>query len=174
MTFQKGDMVLYGAQGVCRIADVTEKEFHGVCARYYILKPVYDSRSTLFVPADRVDLSEKMRRVLSPEEIEQLVQAIPDETPEWIEDDTERAQQYRSILSSGDRAKLVRMIKALYLRKEALAEKGRKLRTADEHFFKEAEKILYDEFALVLHIKPEQALPFIMQRIELKLRTGAE
>ena len=101
---------------------------------------MYDSRSTLFVPVDRVDLSEKMRRVLSPEEIEQLVQAIPDETPEWIEDDTERAQQYRSILSSGDRAKLVRMIKALYLRKEALAEKGRKLRTADEHFLKRRKK----------------------------------
>lgn len=36
---------------------------------------------------------------------------------------------------------------------------------SDEHFFKEAERILYEEFALVLKIRPEQVLPFILEQI---------
>ena len=60
------------------------------------------------------------------------------------------------------------MIKALYYHQQEQHAKGRRLHTADEHFFREAEKLLYDEFALVLHIKPEQVLPFIMEQVEIQ------
>ena len=33
---------------------------------------------------------------------------------------------------------------------------------------KDAEKLLYDEFAHVLSISPEQVLPFIMEQVELE------
>ena len=36
---------------------------------------------------------------------------------------------------------------------------------ADERFLKDAEKMLYDEFALVLNIREEEVLPFIMEQI---------
>ena len=166
MAYRKGDTVLYGTQGVCCITDITEREFKGTYTRYYILKPVYDSRSTLFVPESNQKLTAKMRRILSADEIYELIRAIPDKDPVWIENDAERAEQYRQILSSGNRSLLMQMIKSLYLRKEALTEKGRKLRIMDEHFFKDAERILYDEFALVLHIRPDEVLPFIMKQIE--------
>ena len=41
----------------------------------------------------------------------------------------------------------------------------RKLRSADEHFLKDAETALYEEFAYVLNIPKEQVLPYIQQHI---------
>lgn len=47
------------------------------------------------------------------------------------------------------------------------AAKGKKLYKNDEKVMKEAEKMLYEEFAHVLDIRPDQVLPFIMQQIEV-------
>ena len=44
---------------------------------------------------------------------------------------------------------------------------GTELVGADEKVMKEAEKMLYEEFAHVLDIRPSQVLPFIMQQIEV-------
>ena len=91
----------------------------------------------------------------------------------WIEDEKERKVVYKEILERGDRKELVGMIKALHLHEQKQKEKGRKLHMADERFFKTAEKVLYDEFALVLNIQPEQVLPFIMQQIHLEEKQAA-
>lgn len=37
----------------------------------------------------------------------------------------------------------------------------------DENFLREAEANLYNEFALVLDIKPDEVLPFIVSNIEV-------
>ena len=50
---------------------------------------------------------------------------------------------------------------------EEQAAKGKKLYKNDEKVMKEAEKMLYEEFAHVLDIRPDQVLPFIMQQVEV-------
>ena len=47
-------------------------------------------------------------------------------------------------------------------------EKGKKLHVNDARIFIEAEKMLYEEFAHVLHIEREQVLPFIMEQMEVE------
>ena len=142
--------------------------------RYYVLKPVYNSNSTVYVPVDNETLTAKMRRVLSAAEIYEIIRAIPSESSMWIEDENERKEKYREILQRGDRMELVRIIKALYHHQQAQRAKGKHLHTADEHFFKEAEKMLYDEFALVLQIRPDQVVPFILQQVELAEKQPGE
>ena len=61
---------------------------------------------------------------------------------------------------------LIQMIKALYFHKQKREADGKNLYLSDERFFKEAERILYDEFQYVLNIKREELLPFIFQKIE--------
>ena len=61
---------------------------------------------------------------------------------------------------------MVRMIKALYLHQREQQAKGRKLHMADDRFFKEAERMLYEEFALVLQMKKEEVLPFILEQLQ--------
>ena len=165
---QLGDTVLYGSEGVCTVAEITELDFGGKPARYYLLKPVYNPNSAVYVPVENEKLTAKMRRVLSVEEIRAVVHAIPREESLWIEDEEERKAVYRDILQRGDRLELARIIKALYFHEQEQRAKGKHLHAADERFFKEAEKMLYHEFALVLNISPDEVVPFLFQQIEPK------
>ncbi len=168
MKFEVNDSVLYGAEGVCRIAEISEQDFMGRRAKYYVLRPVYHAGSTIFVPVETETLVAKMRRILSPEEIRELIKTMPDEAVFWIDNDNERRERYREIIGRGDRAQLVGLIKALYHRHEEQQAKGRKLHAADERFLHDAEKILYEEFAHVLKIKRDEVLPFILEQIQVK------
>ena len=161
-----GDTVMYATQGVCRIVDIEKKEFAGVTAEYYVLKPVYTPNSTVYVPLANGTLTGRMRRLLSKEEVGALIQAMPQEPSVWIADENARKESHREVLAKGDHRQLIQAIKSVYLHRKELQEQGRKLHMTDERFFKEAEKMLYDEFALVLGIQPDQVLPFILSRID--------
>ena len=166
--FAVNDTILYGLNGACKITDITKREIGGSAAEYYVLQPVYSNASTIFVPTGNKNLTGRMRRVLSAAEIYALIKSMPQEKPVWIEDENQRKEACKEILSNGDRRELIRLIKALYLHQKELQQIGRRLHMSDERFLKEAERLLYDEFALVLRIKPDQVLPFIMEQIELE------
>ena len=165
--YQCNETILYGTNGVCKITDITKKTINGQLMEYYVLKPVYRDSSTIYVPVQNQTLTEKMRPILSLQEVRSLIRSMPQEDLIWIDDENERKERYRDIITRGDRTELVRMIKTLYLHQQRQQSKGRRLHIADEHFFKEAESMLYDEFALVLNIQPDQVLPFILEQIEV-------
>ncbi len=164
--FKINDIVLYGAHSVCKVADITAKELGGESVEYYVLKPVYDTKSTLFVPVHNKVLTSRMRPVLSASEVWDLIKSIPSEKSLWIENDKVRKEKYKEIISEGNRAELVSIIKAIYLHEQELKEKGKKLHIADDNTLKEAEKMLYDEFAYVLEIDREDVLSCITAKIE--------
>ena len=85
--FQVNDTVLYGSQSVCIITDITEQKIGKEKIRYYALKPVFDHKSTIYVPCSNQKLVEKMRRILSSSEIYELIDSLQNETLPWIEDD---------------------------------------------------------------------------------------
>ncbi|MFR6343653.1 MAG: CarD family transcriptional regulator [Christensenellales bacterium] len=171
--YQPNDTVLYGVHGVCKVREIAQRSYDGQTREYYVLCPLYHDSSVLYVPVDNKALTEKIHAVLSAEQIRALIQSMPQEGALWIEDEKKRKVVYKEILERGDRKELVGMIKALHLHEQKQKEKGRKLHMADERFFKTAEKVLYDEFALVLNIQPEQVLPFIMQQIHLEEKQAA-
>ena len=166
MTYQVNDTVFYNQHGVCRVADITDKEMGKVRVKYYVLKPVYDEASTFFVPTENPNLSACMRPVLSEEKIVSLIQGAPEEEPLWIHDEAQRKERCKEILAKGDQSELLRLIKALYAHQQEQYKKGKKLHMADERFMKEAEKMLYEEFAFVLQIDRDEVLPFIVEHIE--------
>lgn len=163
--YKVNDTVVYGAQGVCKIAEITERILGTAAIQYYVLKPVYDEKNTIFVPVNNKKLQEKMHRVLSKNEVYTLIEEMPEEEPIWIDNENDRKEKYKTILSAGNREKIIQMIKALYLRQRKQEQAGRKLHASDAHFLQEAEKILYEEFALVLNIQREKVLPFIQNHI---------
>jgi len=164
--FQVGDTVLYGTEGVCVIEEITVRKFAEEEREYFVLKPVHQQGATFYLPTQVPNLESKLKRVLSADEISELIRAVPKEELIWIEDENERRTQYKQILQSGDRLRLITLIKTLYLHRESLKETGRKFHVCDERFMKEAEKLLYDEFSHALHIRPEQVLPFLIEQIE--------
>ena len=163
--FKVNDTVLYGSYSVCTITDIVSREFGGSPTDYYILKPVYDDKSTVFVPVKNDVLVSRMHKVLTADEIRELISTIPEEKSDWIENENERRTRYSEILHNGDRRELIGMIKSLYENREQLKEHKKRQHLSDERFFRDAEKLLYEEFAHVLDIRRDQVLPFILESI---------
>lgn len=161
------DTILYGAQGVCKIVEIRKETVGGATNEYYILKPVDTTRSTIYVPMNNEALVQKMRPILTADEIHAIIRSMPDAEALWIENEHQRKETYQELIKTGDPLALVQMIKALHFQQQRQQEKGRKLHTADQHFFRMAEKLLYEEFAVALDIQPEQVLPLIAAEIEL-------
>jgi transcriptional regulator, carD family len=164
--YQAGDTVVYGLEGVCRIEEIAEREFAGERMRYYVLKPVFRDGSTLFLPVDNPVLTEKMRRTLSAEEIRELIHCLPEREAVWIDNESVRREACQDVLRSGDRLRLAGLIKSLYLHQQELKARKKDLRACDDRVLKEAETLLYEEFAYVLGLRQEQVIPFIAQQLE--------
>ena len=165
--FKVNDVIIYGTQGVCRIVGIEEKTVSGTKKNYFVLKPVNDGGSTIFAPTDNENVLKKMRALLSREEIYALIDSMPDENAVWIRSDNERKEHYRKILASGDHVELIKMIKAIYAHKKEREAAGKRLHMIDEHFFKDAEQILYNEFQYVLKLNSkEELMAYICSRIE--------
>ena len=111
-------------------------------------------------------LLSKIKKVMSKEEIDALIDSIADRDIEWIEDNRERSENYNKILDNGDRTDIMTLIKTLYLQKQQRAAIGKKLRNSDEAVMARAEKLLYEEFALVLNIKKDEVVPYIAARLD--------
>lgn len=164
---QNGEMVLYGTD-VCRVEGKERLKIGATRAEYYILKPVYRPGATIYVPADNAQLVARMRRVLSAQEIENLLEEVAQDVVAWVDDPNERRETYGRILTGGDRCVLMRMIRTLYSRRQQLRTAGKQLRTGDDQLLRDAERLLHDEFAYVLQI-PQAAVPEY-----IKGRIGAE
>lgn len=162
-----GEKVLYGAAGACTITEICKKKFGESGEReYYVLVPIHDTRTTLYVPLDNEALKAKMKKLLTAEEIEALIDSMPREEYVWIENEKARQERFKEILRCGDRREIMTMAKSLYAHRQKVMSMGRKLHMSDERMFKEAEKMLCDEFAVVLNMKPADVMPFIIKRLD--------
>lgn len=163
--YQVGSTVIYKNDGVCKITEIIVRTFREKEIEYYVLNPVHNHNAEILVPKNNSDLVGKMRKVLTKDEIIQIIEAMPNEEEIWISNETDRKEKYREILTSGDRSELVRLIKTLYIHKQNQKQCGRKLHLADEKNLRDAEKMLYDEFAYVLEIEPEDVLGYITAKL---------
>ena len=164
--FKVNDVVVYGAQGVCKILDVEEKEFMGEKRKYFVLRPVDNQKSTYFVPMNNENLLSKMRELLSKKEIDELIDSMPNQNANWIANDSERKEKYKCIISEGNRVELIKVIKAIYLEKKRREENKKRLTSSDERFLNDAEHVLHGEFQYVLGLDETQLMEYISERIE--------
>lgn len=165
--FQVNDVIIYGTQGVCTITGTDVKSVGGVKKTYYILQPVRENGCTVYAPVDNPHVLKKMRRLLTKEEIDVLIDAMPEERALWISDENARKEHYKTILTQGDHMELIKMIKAIYAHKQQREAEGKRLHMADERFFREAEQMLYNEFQYVLKLSgKEDLMTYIFDRIE--------
>ena len=82
--YQIGDLIVYGGTGVCRVEKVEAPKLKGTDGKrqYYTLKPLYQD-GTICIP---VDTKVFMRPVISREEAEKLIDAIPEVKAEAYHD----------------------------------------------------------------------------------------
>ena len=164
--YQVGDQVVYGIHGICRIIDTEERLLDRKRIRYLVLAPVDGSDSRFYVPADNPAAMRKLRRVLSRQELEALLQSSEIRENGWISDENARKQCYRELIVNGDRLALLKMIRALHIHKKEQARLGKKFHLSDENFLRDAEKLLNAEFSLVLGIDSAQVPEYIRKALD--------
>ena len=100
--FAVGEYVVYGTQGVCSIERICREDFSGEMKDYYVLAPADDPKMQIYVPMDAPALTEKMRALLSAEELmSTLRMGMQEGVLEWVNDQRGRTEQYRRILQEG-------------------------------------------------------------------------
>lgn len=163
--YQINDYVVYGSTGVCQVTDISRENFGGSTDReYYVLNPVYGNSMEIFIPTDKPN--DAMRRMLSKDEIIELIRFMPEIDSEWIDDDKFRKATFSGILQAGDQQKIIQLIKSIYERNVELEKNGKRLPSSDIEAMKQAEKQLYNEFALVLGIPPEKVADYILEHVQ--------
>mgnify|MGYP003323350948 CR=1 FL=1 len=109
-----------------------------------------------------------MRKVMTKEDVDALIDSMPDKTPIWISNENERKEAYRKILASGDQAAIISMVQALFIHKKEREAEGKRLHMSDEHFMKDAEQLLYNEWQYVLNVDKAGLMAYIFERLEGK------
>ena len=99
--FQKGDYVICGNNGICSVQDITTLNISGVDKKrqYYLLKPVFQSGSTVYVPLDTAESS--IRRASSRQEADALIKSIPDIPLIPLADEKTLEKTYKEYMHEG-------------------------------------------------------------------------
>lgn len=165
--FQKGDLIVYGNTGVCKVEDVGIPQHVSAAQegrQYYTLTPVH-STGTIYAP---VDSPVFMRKVITPQQAMDLIASIPHirENPCRNRDQKLLAEHYRSLLQSHDCQDLVQLIKTVYLKQQTMNECGKKPGITDMQYRKRAEILLHGELSAVLGIPLEEIPQFIQQQLK--------
>lgn len=164
--FKKGDYVVCGNNGICKVTDVTTLNMASAPKDrvYYILKPVYAESSTVYIPVDNHKVV--IRPALTENETHELIAKIPTLELVWVENEKQRELTYKECLKQNTCEAYVRIIKTLYLRKQDRLAKGQKIIGLDERYLKQAEDSLYGELAIALGIEKQGVQEYITKEIE--------
>ncbi len=163
--FQKGDYVICGNNGICSVQDITTLNISGVDKKrqYYLLKPVFQSGSTVYVPLDTAESS--IRRAYSRQEADALIKSIPDIPLIPLADEKTLEKTYKEYMHEGSCESWVKLLKTIYLRKQSRILKGSKVTALDSRYFKQVEDFLYGELSVALGISRDQVRDYISETI---------
>ena len=162
-----GDKVLYGSGGVMTIVDIREESIGDISRSYYVLHPtLVRSDSLTFVPTDNENLVASMRPLLTGDEISALLEEAKTVAPvDWIKDNRPRSDAFKKIMESGDRLKMISMIRAIDENAKLREAEGKKNFISDENAKQKALRLLYSEFSVVLGITEEETATLLEKEL---------
>lgn len=164
--FKKNDTVFYEHSGICTIKDITAKKIMDIERNYYVLQPINDNKSLIYVPMDNETLVAQMKKALTRQEVEEIISQLKEQPDLWVEDRNQRKELFSGILHSGDCLQVATMLKTLYHHRLMLLERKKKLPATDENIYREAQKMLVESFSHILGIPSEQVIPHILAQAE--------
>ena len=164
--FSKGSYVIYRSEGVCVISDIRRENFNalGGEGEFYILNPINDMKSVVYVPVDNEVLTGMMRPILSAEEINKLCEEVREIRLELPPETRVRSLKLRELLSLGDRRELVILVNTLEDFFALAEEKGKKIGSTEKNAHARALKLLYDEFSYASDISDTEMLLAVIRR----------
>ncbi len=148
--FSIGDVIVYGAQGVCKISCIEAKQIGKENINYYVLNPLFNENTSVFVPVDNTILTYKMKNVLTVSQAKQLIKSASSIDVLKYANENQKREQYKEILASSNRERLVSLIKTIRAERDDRRSVGKRLNLHDEQALSKAEQLLFGELAFVL------------------------
>lgn len=160
--WNEDDLVVHESLGVCRVTEIQKK--NRPPRDYYVLAPLYDKNSILYVPVDSQQMP--LRPVMSQNEALSLIEQIPDlEDLKFVSLSDEKLQA-ATILSSGDQLRLAQLAKTMYhLQLSRSRSKSKNTFSTDRGILRQAERLLFGELAIALDLPIDQVPEFISQQL---------
>lgn len=154
--FDVGDYIVYGQNGICKVADITHLNLDGVddSRLYYVLIPEKTRDSKLFCPADNDRIV--IRKVISADEAMQIIEESKSIEPLHITNERARDDSYKIAMKSCDLRQGISVLKTLLIRKKEREEIGKKITATDERYLKQAEEGLFSELAIATGISKDE------------------
>ena len=166
-TYNIDDVVSYGKNGVCRITEIKKMKFdRSEEHEYYVLAPLRDKNATFFVPVDSSVLLSRMRKVMTKDEIDEVLDSAKDESIEWIDDKKQRNDAFRAIITEGNPHKILLLAHCIYNMKKEKEAAGRKLWACDESLLATVVKMISEEMSWSIGIPESKVSEYIRKKIE--------
>ncbi len=164
--FERDEYVFHESGGVCKIADIQAAPLENMPADrlYYILKPVHDPNSVIYIPADSEQIF--LRRLMKREEAEELLDRIP--FVRTIEESNAKLlrAKYIELMKLHDPVEWVRVIKTVYVRVQMQPNSGRRVSDSERAFAETAKRHLHTELSLALELPFAKMEAHIADRIQ--------
>lgn len=160
--YKSGDVVVYG-RAVYRIKDVKDNYFFN--KTYYIMNPIDDDSLITSVP---VDTTSYLRDVITKEEAEDLIAKIP--SIEIVQaSDRDIEYEYKQLLRENTLEALIKIIKTTYMRNMMRQNQNKRISEKDEQYFNQAERRLYNELSISLHLTFDDTKQYVIDSVEALL-----
>ena len=160
--YNSGDVVVYG-RDVYRIKDV--KDNYLFDKTYYIMNPIDDDS---LVTSVSVDTTSYLRDVITKEETEDLIAKIS-----FIEivqaSDRDIEYEYKQLLRENTLEALIKIIKTTYMRNMMRQNQNKRISEKDEQYFNQAERQLYNELSISLHLTVDDTKRYVIDSVKALL-----
>lgn len=157
--FKVDDYIMYGRTGVCKVIDITNERFiNGEERKYYVLSGIHNNNNNnntiIKIPLDNTKIP--MRKIISKGDVTSLINDMSNMEALWIDDERKRSNKFKTMLKSGKCEDLIELI--------SNKRYFKKLNKADKEIIKEAERLVSEEFAIILNISPKEVNSYISSK----------
>ena len=166
--YSVGELIFYGRTGVCEVKEITTLKSMGETEGrlYYILEPLY-KECKISIPVDNDKIY--MRPVISRKHAEELIDRIPhiNTSAYYSHNLNQLKEHYREVMETHDCMNMIEMTMSIHQKKREAEAHKKTLRAVDERFMKEAEELIFGEFAAALDIPRSEIQGYIENRVNI-------
>ena len=167
--YEIGTLVLYDKRGVYRVESVGAPPIRGTNGDYYKLRAVFsNSNETIYTPVDSIS---SMRPLISSGEAAHYLELFSQLEPHISRfgKTMELIAHYQSMLATHKVEDCLLLIKEIHIRQREMARQKKSPRQVDAQYLRLAEKLICEEFAVVLNTTPD----LIQERFHAVMRRKA-
>lgn len=153
--YEIGTLVLYDKRGVYKVESVGVPPVRWAASDYYELCAVFsNSNEMIYTP---VDMTSSMRPLISGGEAAHYLELFGQLEPHVFRSGKpiDLAAHYRSLLASRKVEDCLLLMKEIYVKQREMARQKKRPGQVDTQYLKLAEKLICEEFAVVLDTTPD-------------------